>query len=123
MPTPVPQELSRDLQLIGLAPERPLEIGDPPALLGPLGALLAGREALHPGLQRLLASTAEQALADVVLAAELGDAALAAPARHHQLELLLRRELPVPACLAQRRLLVRRAADPLMTPGRSLAGF
>ncbi len=43
----------------------------------------------------------------VDLAAELGDAALAAQAGHHQLELLLRRELPVPACLAQRGLLMR----------------
>jgi hypothetical protein len=35
------------------------------------------------------------------LATQLGDAALAAQARHHQLKLLLRRELPVPAVLAQ----------------------
>jgi hypothetical protein len=37
---------------------------------------------------------------------DLGDTALAAQTGHHQLELQLRRELPVPACLAQRALLV-----------------
>jgi hypothetical protein len=48
-------------------------------LLAGLRALLAGSEALHPGVERQLAPAPQQALADVVLAAELGDRALAAP--------------------------------------------
>src|SRR4051794_38641837 len=73
-----------------------------PQLRG-LDALLAGREAFDAGVKDLLAPAPQQRLRDVVLAAQLGDRLLAAPARHHQLELLLRRELPVlPFPLAQR---------------------
>jgi hypothetical protein len=58
-------------------------------------------------LERPIAPPAQQRLRDLVLAAELGDRALAAQARHHELELLPPAELAVLAsCLAQRHLLV-----------------
>jgi len=46
-------------------------------------------------------STADSGLSDPVLAADLDDRAVAAQRRHHDLKLLLRRELPVLALLAQ----------------------
>ena len=58
-----------------------------------------------------------------MLAAHLADAAVAAQPGQHDLQLLLRRPLPIPALLAQPRLLVGRAAHPESRPGQPLRGF
>ena len=60
--TPVPQELSRDLQLIGLAPDRALELGDPPPLLALHRPLLSILETVRSGLDHLVAPPPEQPL-------------------------------------------------------------
>lgn len=85
-----------------LATQRPLQLRDPAALLRGQRAVLPRLEPLRRRLQGLLAPLAQQALGDVVLAAQLGDRAVAAKRRQHDLELLLRRELPVLAVVAQR---------------------
>ena len=63
-------------------------------------------QALGSGGEELLAPFPEDAVGDVVLATELGHRLRATQRREHNLGLLLRGELPVPADLAQRRLLL-----------------
>ena len=48
-----------------------------------------------------IARAPQERLRQVVLAANLGDRAVAAKRREHELDLLLRRELPIPALVAQ----------------------
>ena len=87
---PAPQEFPRDLHLHRLAPQRPLELGDLAAQLVGLGALRLALQALGAGGEELLAPLAQQAVGDVVLAAELRDRLRAAQRREHDLGLLLR---------------------------------
>jgi hypothetical protein len=85
-----------------LAPERALQAPDLAAQLVGLGPLGLARQPLGAGREELLAPLSEQAVGDVVLAAQLGDRLGPAERREHQLGLLLRAELPVPAVLAHR---------------------
>ena len=62
------------------------------------------------GGEELIAPLSEQAVGDVVLAAELSDGLRATQRREHDLGLLLRGELPVPTGLAQRILSINQAA-------------
>src|SRR5262249_32832234 len=80
-------------------------------------------EPLRRRLQRLLAPPAQQALGDLALAAELRDRAVAAKRRQHDLELLLGRELPVLALLAQPLSPFGRAAHPEPAAGQSLRRY
>src|SRR5213078_3981223 len=64
-----------------------------------------------------------QALGDVVLATELRDRTVATKRRQHDLELLLRRELPVLALLAQPLSPFGRAAHPEPAAGQSLRRY
>src|SRR5674476_770545 len=66
---PRPEAVSQDLQLIGLAPERSLQVADALAQLDELGPLLLARQALRAALQQLLAPRIEQVLGDLMLAA------------------------------------------------------
>ena len=56
------KSFSRDLQLIGLAPERPLELRDPPPLLSGKRTVLARLEALHARLDHLVAPPPQKRL-------------------------------------------------------------
>src|ERR1019366_6342887 len=92
---PAPQCFPRDLQLVGLATQRPLELTD---LLPRL--LLAGERGV-PALQELLAPVVVERLCDLVLAADLLHRPVPAQARQHDLDLLLGGERPGFALLAQ----------------------
>jgi hypothetical protein len=103
--TASPAEFPHDLDLHRLAAQRPLQPRDLTTQLVGLGALRAAR-ALGPGREELLAPLAQQTVGDVVLATELGHRLGATQRREHDLGLLLGRELPVLADLAQRLLLL-----------------
>src|SRR5213078_106135 len=98
---PASQCFPRDLELVGLATQSPLQLRDPATLLGLQRPVLPRLEPLRRRRQRLLAPLAQQALGDVVLTAELSDRTIATQRRQDDLELLLRRELPVLAVVAQ----------------------
>ena len=102
MLTPIPARVPRDLDLHRLAAQRPLQPADLPAQLVGLGALGLARQALGAGGEELLAPLAQQAVGDVVLAAQLGHRLRSTQRREHDLGLLLRRELAVLPGLAQR---------------------
>src|SRR5581483_11192006 len=120
---PARQGFSRDLELVRLLAERPLQLSDPAALLGLQRPLLARLEPLRRRLQRLLAPLAQQALRDPMLTADLDDRAVATQRRQHDLQLLLRGELPILPLLAQPDLLLGRAAHPEPAAGRSLRRY
>jgi hypothetical protein len=98
--------LPRDLQLVDLAAHRPLELPDLLLQLPLAGALLLARQRLAATLQQLLAPRVVERLGDLVLPADLLHRPIATQPGEHDLDRLLGRELPVPALLAQRRLLV-----------------
>ena len=114
--------LPRDLELVGLAPSARSSSRDPPALLRGLSARPCRRSARGPPRAAGRASVVER-LRDLVLPADLLDRAVAAQAREHDLELLLRRQLPVLALPRSTPSPLRRAAHPLMPPGRRDAGY
>jgi hypothetical protein len=66
------REPSRDLQPIRPVAERPLQLGDPSALLGLQRTRLPRLEPLRCRLQRLVAPPAQQALGNLMLVAQLG---------------------------------------------------
>src|SRR6266508_3409478 len=109
-PRAASHEFSRDLQLIGLAAERPLQLGDLAAQLPLALALLLAGERLPPALEQLLTPAVVERLRDRMLAADLLHRAVAAQPGQHDLDLLLRRPAPVLALLAQPLLLVGREA-------------
>jgi hypothetical protein len=93
--------LPRDLELVGLAPERALELRDPlPQLPLALALLLAGELGLA-ALEQLVAPAVVEGLGDVVLAADVSHRAVPTEPGEDDLELLLGAELPVPALLCQ----------------------
>src|SRR6266542_1830803 len=120
---PLPQEFSRDLQLIGLAAERPLQLGDLAPKLPLTQALLLAGQRPAAALEQLLAPAVAQRLRDRVLTANLLHRAVAAQASQHDLDLLLGRPTPVLALLAQPHLLVGRAAHPEPAAGQSLRRY
>src|SRR5207247_7143347 len=96
---PASQCFPRDLELVGLPTERPLQLADLAAQLPIALALFLAGQALPPGLQQLIAP-ARVERQDRVLTAHLPDAAIAAQAGQHSLQLLLRRPTPVLPLLA-----------------------
>jgi len=98
---PSPQCFPRDLELIGLATERPLELPNPLLqLLLALTLRLPG-ERLTAALQQLLPPAVVERLRDLVRPAQLLHRDVASQTREHDLQLLLRRERPVLPLLAQ----------------------
>ena len=102
---PVPREFPRHLQLVGLAAKGPLELADPalePVQLSLLRGLLPRvRQGRLAAVQQPLAPLVVQGLGDLVLATHLADAAVASQPSQDDLSLLLWRELPILALLAQ----------------------
>jgi hypothetical protein len=93
--------LPRDLELVGLSTQGPLELGD---LLFEFAlglALVLAVQGLGAALEQLLAPLVVKGLGDPVLTADVTDRLVAAQAGQHDLDLLLGRELSVVALLAQ----------------------
>lgn len=95
----MPQQIARQLQLVGLLPVPPLELGDPL-----LSSLALSRPALparatRPPLEELVAPLVEERVGDLVGPAHLCDVAGLDPGEH-DLELLLGCELTLLASVA-----------------------
>jgi hypothetical protein len=93
--------LPRDLELVGLATKRPLQLADPSAQIALAHAFLLARQRGQASLEELVAPAVVERLRDPVLAADLAHAAVALQPGQHDLQLLLRRPAPVLALLAQ----------------------
>src|SRR5439155_9008508 len=120
---PLPQEFSRDLQLVRLTPERPLQLGHLPSQRPLALPLLLARERLPAALEQLLPPAVEERLRDRVLAADLLHRAVAAQPSQDDLDLLLRRPPPALPLLAPPTLLLGRASHPEPDPGQSLRRY
>jgi hypothetical protein len=93
------------LEIVGPAPHCLPSVRSSSAILLDLQrALLAVLETISGGLHHLVAPPAQQRLRDVALAADLRHRAVTPKQSQHQLDLLLGRELPVLAPVAQREL-------------------
>src|SRR6266511_2016031 len=113
---------SRDLQLVRLATQRTLQLGDLAAQLPLTLALVPARERLQAALKQLVAPRVVERVRDLMLATDLLDGTVAAQPGQHDRDLLLGRPRPVLPLLAQPRLLVGRAAHAEPGTGRSLRG-
>src|SRR3954453_19909212 len=98
---PSAQCFPRDLELLGLAPERPLQLPDPPLQLPLALALVLAGEGLTAALQQLLPPRVIERLRDLMRPAQLLHRHIAAQPGNHDLQLPLRRERPVLPLLAQ----------------------
>src|SRR6266540_2335960 len=113
---------SRDLQLVRLATQRTLQLGDLPAQLPLTLALVPARERLQAALEQLVAPRVVERVRDLMLATDLLHRPVATQTGQHDRDLLLGRPRPLPPLLAQPRLLVGRAAHAEPGTGRSLRG-
>src|SRR5439155_819346 len=113
----------RDLELVGLATQRPLQLTDLPAQLPLAAALLLARQRLAAALEQLVAPRVEERVRDLMLTADVLHRPVAAQAGQHDLDLLLRRPTAVLALLAQPCLLLGRAAHPEPAAGQSLRRY
>src|SRR5439155_25092455 len=98
---PARQGFSRDLQLVRLAAERTLQLGDPATQLPLALALLLARERLQAALEQLVAPRVIERVRDLMLATDLLHGTIAAQPGQHDRDLLLRRPRPVLPLLAQ----------------------
>src|SRR6266511_883146 len=120
---PASQCFPRDLELVRLTTQRPLQLADPPTQLPLAAPLLLARQRFAAALEQLVAPGVEERVRDLVLAANLLDRAVAAQPGQHDLDLLLRRPAAVLPLLAQPSLLVGRAAHPEPAAGQSLRRY
>src|SRR5262249_38051607 len=120
---PAPQCFPRDLELVGLPTQRPLQLTDlAPQLALASPPLLPGQR-FTAALAQLVAPRVVERVRDLVLAADVLHRPIAAQPRQHDLDLLLRRPTAVLPLLAQPCLLLGRAAHPEPTAGQSLRRY
>ena len=120
---PASQCFPRDLELVGLPTQRPLQLPDLPTQLLHIAALLLAGERAQAALEQLLPPRVVQRLRDPLLPADLPRGPIAAQPGKHDLQLLLRRPAPVLPLLAQPSLLLGRAAHPEPAAGQSLRRY